>query len=140
MDTILVADDDAALRGLLRLVGTRAGFEVDTASNGREALEKIARNDYLVVIVDLMMPGMNGYEVVEGVGQLQKRPAVMVVTALPDASLAPLDGTIVHSIIRKPFDIDMVADVLSELARELKEGKDSAASGAETAEGLNPAS
>ena len=75
-DKILVADDDPALRGLLRLVAGRAGFEVDVATNGHEALEKIHANRYLIAIVDLMMPVMNGYEVVERLAEMESCPGV----------------------------------------------------------------
>lgn len=123
MDKILVADDDAALRSLLRLVARRAGFEVDTASNGQEALELIRRNDYLIAIVDLMMPLMNGYEVVERVAQMADRPGLIVVTAMTDTYVSGLDGNVVHSIVRKPFDVEMLRGVLTELAAALRQAK-----------------
>src|SRR5688572_25226345 len=123
MDKVLVADDDAALRSLLRLVARRAGFEVDMACNGQEALDLIRRNDYLIAIVDLMMPLMNGYEVVERVAQMKDRPGLIVVTAMTDTYVAGLDGNVVHSIVRKPFDVEMLRGVLTELAAALREAK-----------------
>ncbi|HUP49905.1 MAG TPA: response regulator [Thermoanaerobaculia bacterium] len=133
MDKILIADDDPALRSLLRLVAQRAGFAVDLASNGHEAIEKIAANDYIIAVVDLMMPKMNGYELVDRIAKLKVRPAVLVVTAMTDTFLPRLDGNIVHSIIRKPFDIDMVTAVLTELAAAVRssgsEGEESTGTG-----------
>ena len=123
MDKILVADDDAALRSLLRLVARRAGFEVDMASNGQEALELIRKNTYLIAIVDLMMPLMNGYELVERVAEMDDRPGLIVVTAMTDTYVSGLDGNIVHSIVRKPFDVEMLRGVLTELATSLRETK-----------------
>lgn len=120
MDKILIADDDPALRGLLRLVALRCGFQVDTASNGREALERLAENSYLIAVIDLMMPLVNGYEIVQQLADVQGRPAVLVVTAMADAHLPRMDGKVVHSVIRKPFDIDMVSSVLTDLAAALK--------------------
>lgn len=116
MKRILIADDDPPLRGLLRLVGARAGFEVDTASNGAEALEKLKAHRYSVAVIDLMMPWMSGYELIESLASMPSRPPVVVVTALSDARLGKLDSKVVSSILRKPFDIEMLSAVLIELA------------------------
>src|SRR5688500_1125457 len=121
MDKVLVADDDPALRSLLRLVARRAGFDVDVASNGQEALEMIRQNTYLIAIVDLMMPLMNGYELVERLALMEDRPGLVVVTAMTDTYVKGLDGHIVHSIVRKPFDVEMLRGVLTELAASLRE-------------------
>jgi DNA-binding response OmpR family regulator len=123
MDKVLVADDDPALRSLLRLVARRAGFEVDMACNGHEALELIQKNSYLIAIVDLMMPLMNGYEVVERVAAMEERPGLIVVTAMTDSYVSNLDGNVVHSIVRKPFDVEMLRGVLTELAAVIRETK-----------------
>ncbi|HUP46998.1 MAG TPA: response regulator [Thermoanaerobaculia bacterium] len=121
MDRILVADDDPALRGLMRLVARRSGFAVDIAANGKDALDKIQENDYLIVVVDLMMPIMNGYEVIERLAGMPDRPGVVVVTATTDTYIQQLNGDVVQSIVRKPFDIEMLRGVLTELARALRE-------------------
>lgn len=115
MKRILIADDDPPLRGLLRLVAARAGFEVDTAANGADALEKLKSNRYAVAVVDLMMPWMSGYELIENIKAMPSRPPVVVVTALSDARLGRLDSTVVSSVLRKPFDIEMLSAVLIEL-------------------------
>lgn len=93
------------------------------ASNGQEALDLIRKNDYLIAIVDLMMPLMNGYEVVERVAQMEDRPGLIVVTAMTDTYVNGLDGNVVHSIVRKPFDVEMLRGVLTELATALREAK-----------------
>ena len=123
MDRILVVDDDPALRSLLKLVAARAGFDVDTARDGVEALEKLTTNEYLIAVIDLMMPRVNGYDVVQRLAAFEKRPAVLVVTAMHDAHVPRLDGKIVNSILRKPFDIEMFSAVLTELAGALRAGK-----------------
>lgn len=93
------------------------------ASNGQEALDLIRKNDYLIAIVDLMMPLMNGYEVVERVAQMEDRPGLIVVTAMTDTYVSGLDGNVVHSIVRKPFDVEMLRGVLTELATALRDAK-----------------
>ena len=120
MKRILIADDDPPLRGLLRLVAARAGFDVDTAANGAEAFEKLKTNKYSVAVIDLMMPWMSGFELIENLKSIPNRPPVVVVTALSDAGLPRLDSTVVSSILRKPFDIEMLSAVLIELSASSK--------------------
>lgn len=119
MNTILIIDDDATLRRLLQIVGRRAGFEVDCASDGSEALEKLRSNEYLVALLDLMMPRLSGYEVIERLRGLPHPPAVVIVTAMNDAA-AMLDPSVVHSVIRKPFDVHVVAEMLAAVAEEVR--------------------
>lgn len=113
---ILVADDDPPLRSLLRLVGTRAGFDVDVASNGVDALKMLRSATYSVAVIDLMMPRMSGYELIEHLATMRPRPAVLVVTAVNDPAAARLDSSVVTSILHKPFDIEMLGAVLRDLA------------------------
>jgi CheY-like chemotaxis protein len=115
---VLVVDDEPAIRALVAKIVERAGFSVDTAADGAEAVEKIDRADYAVIVLDLMMPAMSGYEFVD---VLQKRagkkPSVIVITAAAEASLTrQLDPSIVHSIVRKPFDINVLADLVTAAA------------------------
>ncbi len=60
---ILVADDDDGLRQLMRMVLRREGFEVIEAMNGLEALARARDCDPTVILLDVMMPGMDGLEV-----------------------------------------------------------------------------
>ncbi len=61
--SVLVVDDESETRWLLHLMLRPAGFKVYEARDGREALEKINQNRPDVVLLDLMMPGMNGIDV-----------------------------------------------------------------------------
>lgn len=115
-DRVLVVDDDAALRSLLVLICRRAGFEVDVAKDGGQALECIARNDYLVAILDLQMPHVNGFDVIQVLRARSRRPAIIVMTALPPSALAGLDANVVQAVVRKPFEVDLLTGMLTELA------------------------
>ena len=59
---ILVVEDDEPIRALLFTVLRRRGFRVDTATNGREATERLNRCNYSLVLLDLMMPEIDGFE------------------------------------------------------------------------------
>jgi CheY-like chemotaxis protein len=66
---VLVVDDNSINRDLLRKWLTRQGYEVDEASGGEEGLSRIRRNDYDLILLDLVMPDQNGFEVLEALSQ-----------------------------------------------------------------------
>lgn len=110
---ILVVDDDDAIRALLRTVLRRRGFRVDAARNGIEALELMGACRYALVILDLMMPLMSGYDLLEFISRqpLMTRPRVLVLTA--GLEPRPFDGDVVVGMMHKPFDIDLLVDSVS---------------------------
>jgi two-component system, OmpR family, response regulator ResD len=125
--SVLVVDDDPAIRTLLQRICPYQGLDADTAADGMEALEKIREKEYAIALVDLMMPRLNGYEVVAQLGDAVRRPTVIVVTAMSETYLGGLDERVVHTIIRKPFDIEAVGKLVAEVAR----GVEAAASAAD---------
>ena len=76
---ILVADDDDGLRQLLRLILTREGFEVFEAASGEQALALAVAVDPAVILLDVMMPGMDGYDVCRRLKNDQRTGDVPVV-------------------------------------------------------------
>jgi DNA-binding response OmpR family regulator len=76
---ILVADDDDGLRQLLRLILVREGFEVFEAADGEQALAMAAVVDPAVILLDVMMPGLDGYDVCRRLKSDQRTNAVPVV-------------------------------------------------------------
>jgi DNA-binding response OmpR family regulator len=120
MDKVLVVDDDPAVRALLEIVGKRAGFTVDTAPDGHDALAMLRAERYSILVLDLMMPRVNGYEVLHQLHGDPNRPAIVVVTAMTGVHVAKLDPQIVQSIVRKPFDIEMMAAVLTDVASAIR--------------------
>lgn len=110
---ILVVDDDDAIRALLYTILRRRGMKVDTAHNGVEALERATQCRYAVLLLDLMMPQKNGYEVLRDIARFppDERPLVLVLTA--GSEPRDLDPKIVAGTIRKPFNIDMLVETIS---------------------------
>jgi DNA-binding response OmpR family regulator len=110
---ILVTDDDDAIRALLMTILRRRGFKVDTARNGVEGLEHIRRCRYSLVLLDLMMPLLSGYGVLEQIERLppHERPLVLVFTA--GSTTQALNPEFVAGAVRKPFDIEMLVDTIS---------------------------
>ncbi|HEX6084315.1 MAG TPA: response regulator [Thermoanaerobaculia bacterium] len=110
---ILVVDDDDAIRALLRTVLRRRGFAVDTARNGVEALEEMGARRYALIVLDLMMPRMNGFELLEKLvaESIMTRPRVLILTAGLDTR--PFDSTLVVGMIHKPFDVELLLDTVA---------------------------
>ena len=110
---VLVVDDDDAIRALLLTILRRKGLKVDTARNGADGLKRCAQCRYTVVLLDLMMPMMSGWDFLAELRLLpqEMRPLVFVLTA---GSVArPVDPDLVVAVLRKPFDIDLLADAVT---------------------------
>jgi len=119
---VLVVDDEPAIRALVARIVERAGLPVDCARDGAEAIEMLEASVYAVVVVDLMMPNIDGYGLIDYLKRRKAgRPAVIVVSAIESGGLRQLDGSMVHSIVRKPFDIDVLGDLISAAARSMAE-------------------
>jgi DNA-binding response OmpR family regulator len=100
----------------------RRGLYVDTARDGAEAIEKLDQTNYAVIVLDLMMPNIDGYGLIQHLKERQgAKPAVIVVSAGDSASLRQLDGALVHSILRKPFDIDVLGDLITAAVKASEE-------------------
>ena len=119
--SLLIVDDDAPIRKLLERVAVRAGFEVGLARDGIEALERLAEKPYSIAIIDLMMPRLSGYDLVQKISTMNPRPVIIVATAMTNADVAKIDDTLVRRVIRKPFDVQAVAETLIETARQIAE-------------------
>lgn len=109
---ILVVEDDDAIRALLFTVLRRRGFKVDTAKNGADGLQRFHQCIYSLVLLDLMMPIMSGYEFLDRLGkmELHHSPLVLVLTA--GAAPRNLDPKIVAGALRKPFDVELLVETV----------------------------
>lgn len=121
---ILIADDDASIRGLLRVIAARAGLHADEAANGSDALDLLDRNVYDVALVDLAMPRTNGFDLVDLLRHKPRRPVVIVLTALSRSAFYELDPAVVHCVVRKPFDLDLLMTLIVSAANALYERRE----------------
>ena len=110
---VLVADDDRQLQLLLKVLLNRAGFEVDFASNGKEALRKSIADSYDAIMLDLILPDFSGISVLDRFKK-EKPDAlrkIIVITGASRAIIDQLDTSGIHALLRKPFDIQDVIRV-----------------------------
>jgi DNA-binding response OmpR family regulator len=110
----LVVDDDVAIRRLVMRVLERKNFLVDTARDGAEGLEKIAGTTYAVVVLDLMMPRVDGAAVLKHLSENhpEQLPAVIVMTAFGASAVERLRPPPAY-FITKPFNVE---DLINEVA------------------------
>ena len=119
--SLLIVDDDAPIRKLLERVAVRAGFDADCARDGLEALSMLEQKQYAIAIIDLMMPRLSGYDLVQRISTMSPRPVIIVATAMTNGAIAKIDDTLVRRVIKKPFDINVVAEALIETAKQIAE-------------------
>lgn len=114
----LIVEDDPAIRRLVEKLLTRRHIAIDTAQDGREAVNKLLSGTYSVLILDLMVPEVNGFEVIEFMKRENMRIPVAVVSAVSQQALTRLDLDIVKLVISKPFDVDEFTRGVLELCAE----------------------
>lgn len=75
---ILVVDDEDLIRNVIREYLIKDNYTVDEASNGEDAIEKVKNNDYNLIIMDIMMPKMDGYQACKEIKKIKDVPFVML--------------------------------------------------------------
>lgn len=105
---ILVVDDIEDNLSLLQAVLTEEGYEVDITKDGKSALAKIEVSPPDLVLLDAMMPKMNGYEVTRRIRQNKNLPfiPILMITAYEDANVPEGLDLGANDFIRKPIDFD----------------------------------
>jgi len=118
--SILVVEDDEALRTLFLALLTRQGFRVECVPDGAQALERLARTSYSAVLLDLMMAGTNGFDVLLQLAETQPSllRKVIVTTGVSKRDLDKIDADGVFAVLRKPFDIDVLVTTIQACARQ----------------------
>jgi DNA-binding response OmpR family regulator len=111
---VLVVDDDVNVRTMLEYALSKHGYIVDLAQNGREALLSIDVKKPDVMLLDLMMPDINGWEVLSKLkaNKLTEKIAIVVISAHLKANSANLIECGARVCLPKPFQINNLLDTL----------------------------
>lgn len=111
---ILIVEDDPLLAGLVARLLDRNGLRNETAVDGQDAVERLAAKSYDGIILDLMMPRLDGFGVIDWL-RVERAPllgTVIVMTATSDQQLSRLRVNELGGLIRKPFEIHELGGML----------------------------
>ena len=111
--TALIVDDDATIRNLLGAVMRRFGFECDFAPDGAFAIERLSARAYSIMLLDLMMPNIDGFGVLAEMRRRGDSTPVIVITAAGPRRINDLDMSMVAGVLNKPFELSDLVDTVS---------------------------
>jgi PAS domain S-box-containing protein len=106
---ILIVDDEARMRDSLKVLLSNEGYNIQTGCNGREAIECLNKDSYDIVLLDMIMPDMNGYQVMDFIKGRHPDTPVIIMTghASVDSAVECLKSG-AHDYLRKPFDFEQL--------------------------------
>jgi DNA-binding response OmpR family regulator len=115
---VLVADDEPALRKLLKTNMELEGYDTLEASNGAEVLESVRRDNPDIILLDIMMPVMDGWEVLTELAANPEYSQKVILVSAKASDDAQLQGWELGAdeYITKPFDLDSLLERVREVA------------------------
>lgn len=116
---ILVVDDEDALRTVLSGELTSEGYDVHTAGDGDEAIQNLQRENFDLILLDIKMPKLNGFEVLKFVKEKYPKTKVVMLTGFADLKNAIESKKLgAEDFVSKPYDL---VDLLTTIERVLSE-------------------
>lgn len=115
---ILVVDDERDICDYMSLILQQAGYEVKTLTDSREVEGALRQEQFHIVILDLMMPGLSGIEVLDQIRRMDDDIAIMVFTGYPSVDTAV--QSLKHKVsdyIKKPCDVDELHESIEQILR-----------------------
>lgn len=101
---ILVVDDEETVRNLLQRILEESGYSIVTASNGYEALERFSQHKVDLVLLDIKMPGLSGFEVLEQIRKTSNVPVIMLTAVKETTTVRDTLSLGADDYVRKPFN------------------------------------
>ncbi len=127
---ILIVEDDAHIREMSYKFLVKAGYSVETCVDGNEALERFYNKNYHLVILDIMLPGMNGQELLKEFRKIHDTPVLMMTALSDDENQLTAFESEADDYIIKPFSMPILVKRVEALLRrsgvlkkEIKVGK-----------------
>ena len=123
MSKILVVDDDAVFNKMTRTLLEDSGYEVITAGDGQEGLEKTKSENPDLIILDVMMPIMNGYAMLEEVRKNEKikdTPIILCTSRAQKDYLEETQDLVIDAYFTKPFEAPAFLATIDELLKKSK--------------------
>ena len=110
---VLAVDDDQDVRRLLQDALTMEGYDVALAADGAEAVAAIRTQPPDVIVLDLMMPSIDGLRLLDVYRQLAVRPAPIIVLTAAPAHVQRLAEATADVVVRKPFSLDRLFELIA---------------------------
>lgn len=116
---ILVVDDEENARDGLSKILTKEGYKIDVASDGKEAIDSIRKNRFDLVITDMRMPQMDGFEVLREIRKMDDNIGVIMITAFGEVdSYFEAMNLGAFEYINKPVKVDELKRVIAKVLEE----------------------
>ncbi len=116
---ILIIDDDKDICEYMNLLLSQSGYDVVTETSPSKALDQLRDEEFHVVVLDIMMPELNGMEVLEEIRSFDSDIAIIIFTGFPSVDTAVTSMKYdVSDYIKKPFDVDEFNSTLEDILRE----------------------
>ena len=119
---LLLVDDDVSIRKILLRLLADDGYEVESAPNGEQALEMISNQAFDLVLLDLNMPEMDGWETFEQLAEKHPLLPVMIITARSN-QIASARAAGVSALLEKPLDCRRLLDEIPRLLAEPRQAR-----------------
>jgi len=121
---ILVIDDDESIRKTLATILEEKGYIVDTAQNGKEAIEKSNAKFYNLALIDIRLPDIEGTKLLTSLKSTTPRMVKIIITGFPSLQNAvEAVNKSADAFIIKPFDVDKVLNIIQEHLKKQQEAK-----------------
>lgn len=116
---VLVVDDQEGIRKLLKEVLAELGYEAEVVSSGAEAVQAFTEGSFKLVLMDMKMPGLNGFETAERLKKISEDLKIILMTGFYDSFL--LEEAKNHGadgLLNKPFNLEEIQRILEETFKE----------------------
>jgi CheY-like chemotaxis protein len=115
--TVMVVEDEPCIRGLLSMTLECENYRVETASDGLEALTKLERQAPDVILLDLMLPKMDGWTLIDELSENAATDKIPIIAVSAGTRYTDVGERGVQAFLSKPFDVETLLVVLEEVLR-----------------------
>src|SRR5208282_2100729 len=116
---VLIADDDAGIRQLLEVTFQEEGFRIEMAANGPDTIKKIQKSAPDVILLDIMMPGFGGFEILRKLrdGAASDTPVILLTARFMDEATQQMirSEANVKEFVFKPINLHLIRSLISRL-------------------------
>ncbi|MDH3884971.1 MAG: response regulator [Desulfobacterales bacterium] len=113
---VLFIDDEKMVLEIGSLMLQKLGYSVLIASNGHKAIKILKKNKVAFVILDMLMPGMNGYEIYHQLKKIQPKVKILIASGYPgDQSEMRLESIGFNGYLQKPFNLKQLSEKIDNI-------------------------